>query len=342
MSRIGIIGDLHLGINESKPLFNEYHMSCINHIYDEFKKEGITDIVYLGDVFDKRYSISVKTLKQANDIFDNEFNQTFLLGNHDICYKNSNELNSVEILLGDKNKVIVNTPEEIEFGDKKILIVPWINKTNIEESTNIINDSEAEYMLGHLEMSGFEMIRGIICRDSQFKLSILNKFKHVISGHFHCFSQQNNITYLGSVCEMTWNDYNVDKYAGILDSETDELQLLSIPRRLHEIIRIKKDTVLPDIENYKDKIVKVYLYTKRTITLEKFITKLDDLSLSVIVIEEEILNATEDFDIENHNMSILDLWQAYLGEMSMTKKDATIVNKIFNDVYLKVQTGDLD
>jgi len=338
---IGVVGDIHLGINENKPLFNLYQKKCITHIYNEFNMKGIKDIIYLGDIFDKRYSISVKTLKQANDIFDNRFNQHFLLGNHDVTYKNSNELNSVELILGKKNNVVVNLPEEIEIGGKKILLVPWINKTNLNQSTEIINDSTADYLLGHLELNGFEMIKGIISRTGQFKSTLLKHFKHVITGHFHNYSQRKNITYLGAVCEMTWNDFGVDKYAGMIDTDTDTLHLIEIPYKLYDTIRIKKNEPLPNIDQFKDKIIKVYLYTKRTIKIEKFITQLDDICQSINVIDEQVITATEDFDIESHNMSILELWKSYLDEMNITKKDATIVNKIFQDVYYKVSIGEV-
>ncbi len=339
--KIGIIPDMHIGISEHKELFNKYHMKCIDYIYSEFKKLNIEHIIYLGDIFDKRYSISVKTLKQAKDIFNNDFKQYFLLGNHDVTYKNSNELNSVEILLGEKNKVVVNTPEEIHLGNKKFLLVPWINKTNIEKVTEIINDSTAEYLLGHLDLNGFEMIRGIVSSNGQFKLSLLKKFIHVISGHFHCFSQRKNITYLGSVSEMTWNDHNVKKYAGYLETDTDEFNTIEIPYSIYKVIRIKSNKDIQDINLFKDKIVKVYLYIKRTIKIEDFISKLIDVCMSVTVIDEEVINATLNLNLNEQNMSILELWKSYLNEMEITKKDSMICDRIFNESYLKVTGGNL-
>ena len=339
--RVGIIGDMHLGINEHKYKFNDYHLKCINHIYGEFRKWGIQNIIYLGDVFDKRYSISVKTLKLANEIFNNEFKQYFLLGNHDVTYKNSNKLNSVEILLGDKNKVTTELPEELYF-EKKFLMVPWINKSNIQEATKIIKNSKADYLLGHLDLNGFEMIRGFVSTKGQFDLKLLKKFKQVVTGHFHCFSQKNNITYLGNVCQMTWNDFNVKKFAGFIDTETDKLNLIDIPYNMYEVIRIKSTKDIVDPQQFKDKIIKVYLYTKRTIKVEKFISELVDIALSVNVIDEQVMHATADFDIEASNMSILELWSQYLDEMEIPKKDQVICDKIFKQTYLKITSGDVD
>lgn len=341
--RVGIVGDIHLGINENKPQFVKYQNKCLEYIFAEFRNLGITHVVYLGDVFDKRQSISVKTLRQAMDVFENNgFEQYFVLGNHDVAYKNSNELNSVEILLGEKNKVFTDLPEEIELGSKKFLMTPWLNKTNVEEATKIIKKSKADYLMGHLELGNFEMIRGINSQHGHLSLSTLESFEHVISGHFHCYSNRGNITYIGNVCQMNWNDFGEEKKVGYIDTETDELHYVPIPYTLYEKIKIKKDTELNDPLQYEDKIVKCYLYTDRNIKIEKFITKVVDVAMSVNVIDEQVMIATEDFELSEHNMGVVDLWSKYLEELDLTKKDKRIINDIFNNAYLRVNLGDTD
>lgn len=339
--KIGIVGDIHLGINENKILFDDYHFQCLDYIYNEFTALGIQDIIYLGDVFDKRYSISVKTLEKAKDLFNNKFNQHFLVGNHDATYKNSNKLNSVEILLGDKNKVVANLPEELIFDDKKFLMVPWLNKTNYDQCINTIDNSDADYMFGHLDLSGFEMVKGFLSKKGQVEKAQLRKFKQVVTGHFHGFSQKKNITYLGSVCQMNWNDYGLEKFAGYIDTKTDRLELIKIPYEMYDIIRIRTNKDIVDANQYKNKIIKCYLYTQRTIKIEKFITELVDICQSVNVIDEQVMLGTEDINIDSQDMSVSELWKSYLDELEIPKKDATIVNKIFNQTYMKVTTGDL-
>ncbi len=342
--RIGIIGDIHLGINENKPQFVDYQNKCIQFTFDEFRKLGITTIIYLGDVFDKRQSISVKALKQCIEVFDNEFEQHFILGNHDVAFKNSNELNSVEILLGDKerNHVYTSLPEEIELGGKKFLMTPWINKTIVEESTKIIKKSKADFLMGHLELGSFEMIRGINSQHGHLSLSALENFDRVISGHYHCFSHRANVTYLGNICQMNWNDFDEYKHVGFIDTETDEFKLIEIPFILYEKIRIRSADDCKDPLQYKDKVVKCYLYTDRNIKIEKFITKVVDVAMTVNVIDDTVMMATENFDVEGSNMGVTDLWEKYLEELDMTQKDKEIINNIFHNAYLKVNLGDTD
>lgn len=336
--KVGIIGDVHLGVNEENQVFVDYQVKCINFIFDEFKKQGITDIIYLGDILDKRQSISVKTIKLLKNILKNDFNQYFLIGNHDTVFKNSNELNSVELLLGEDNKVIPNLPEEIELGNKKFLITPWINKSNIEESTKIIKKSKANYMLAHLDLIDFEMIRGIVSRKSHIDLKLLNDFEHVISGHYHCYSNKNNITYLGSVCEITWIDHEVDKFCGWIDTETDKLTTLKIPLTIYEKIRIYTEDDCIDFEKYKNKIIKIYLYTDRNVKVEKFISSVIDVANSVKIIDEKAItdSSSDDLDIETKNMKVLDLWKNYVEEIEMEDNERQIITDIFQDAYMNI------
>lgn len=341
--KVGIVGDIHLGVNENKPAFVNYQNQCIDYVYNKFRELGITHIIYLGDVFDKRQSISVKTLKQAMDkLDDNGFEQHFVLGNHDVAYKNSNELNSVEILLGEKNAVYTDLPTEVELGGKKFLMTPWINKTNGEESQKIIKNSKADYLMGHLELGSFEMIRGINSLHGHLNLKVLERFEHVVSGHYHCFSNRGNITYLGNICQMNWNDYGEVKQVAYIDTDTDDLVLIDVPFTLYEKIRIKSKDDCINPKQFADKIVKCYLYTDRNIKIEKFLTEVVEVAMAVNIIDDTVMAATENFEINEASMGIPELWKNYLEELELPRKDKEIINGIFNNAYLKVNLGDTD
>ncbi len=79
----------------------------------------------------------------------------------------------------------------------------------------------------------------------------------------------------------------------------------------------------------------------KVLGFEKFISDLVDVCQSVNVVDEQVMLATENFDVDSHNMSVLELWKSYLDELEIPKKDAAVVNKIFNQTYLKVSTGDV-
>ena len=342
--QILLVGDLHFGIQEHNDNFFNYQFDCINWLYDEAANRNIKEIVFLGDIFDKRKSINLKVLNKVyNEFLNEEFNHYFILGNHDTFYKNSNTVNSLQILFNQHN-IITNIPKQLKFGNKSFLFVPWINKENYDICYDMIQNSNDNYICAHFDLAGFEMTKGFLSKHSSVPISSLKNFDKVFSGHYHGFSQKDNITYVGSLCELNWNDYNIPKVVGILDTETDEVEYIKNPNKFFKKIKIRhlEDLENIDIEEYRLKNIKIYLYIERNIKIEKFISEIIDIADTVNVIDEKIMNTISDVELDIKKMEIDELWSAYIDELDVTKKEKGYINKIFFDAYDKVQRGDLD
>ena len=86
-----------------------------------------------------------------------------LVGNHDTYFKNTNEVNSLELLLeGHHNITCVHHCTEVEFEDVKMLLVPWWCDDNDEHIKNTLTSTNATHIVGHFEIDGFEMSKGSI------------------------------------------------------------------------------------------------------------------------------------------------------------------------------------
>ena len=116
----------------------------------------------MGDVVDRRKYISYRI---AND-FRKKFIQRFqelninlhiIIGNHDTYFKNTNEVNSMEELVGSDRFKIYTGPEVVNFDDVPIQFIPWINANNYSESMSALSKSPADIIMGHLEINCFEM-----------------------------------------------------------------------------------------------------------------------------------------------------------------------------------------
>ncbi len=346
MSRILFCTDLHFGAHEYSETFIEYQFACVRWMYEQAEKYNIDKIIFLGDVFDKRRSINLKILENVYKNFgNNDFEHLLLLGNHDVYYKNDNAINSLDILFPN-SKVFTTLPTEIDIGNKKFLMVPWINKENYEKSLKIIKDSTADYLCGHLDMAGIELIRGFVSEIDSVPQKILQKFDRVFSGHYHLFSEKENIMYFGSLCQLTWNDYKEKKYIGIFDSEKDELELVENPLTYFEKIKIKDDKdivqIRLNIEQYKDKMIKLYLYTERNIKVEKIISAIVDIAVKVNIIDEQVLLSTENIKLDTSSMELTELWKKYLHETEFSDLEKKYINKIFLDTYERVSRGDFE
>jgi DNA repair exonuclease SbcCD nuclease subunit len=343
--KLGIIGDIHIGAQENNENFLKYQEESLKFAYNKFRENNIEHIVYLGDVFDKRRQVSFKTLKFFQEIFENDsFTHYMLAGNHDCYYKDTNEINSLDLLLNDYDnvKVVSQLPQEIIIQDESFLFTPWINKSNLEESEEIISKNKSKYMFAHLDLAGFEMIKGIKSSHNSLSTDLLIDYERVLTGHYHNYSEKNNITYLGSLCEMTWNDENVDKFIGILDTENNDLEKIQNPSKLYYKLKIKSDEdILDDIDFLKEKNVKIYLYTERNIKIEKYITEIIEIAYDVNIIDEQVLNTIPDIELQK-DISIVNLWSNYIDELEMNNTDKNAINKIFESTYIKVISGDIE
>ena len=62
-----------------------------------------------------------------------------ILGNHDLYYKNTSEVNSCEALLKYDNITIYADTITKDYDGCLITLLPWIHKTNIEDTLDIVS-----------------------------------------------------------------------------------------------------------------------------------------------------------------------------------------------------------
>ena len=166
--KIALITDTHFGARNDNVNFNEYFFEFYeNQFFPYLKEHGITDVVHLGDVMDRRKYVSYRIAKDFRERFVNKFtdlNFHMLVGNHDTFYKNTNAVNSLQELVDGRYKgiTVYDKATEVEFDGCKILFVPWINADNMSHTMQMLQTSDAQICMGHLELNGFEMQKGMV------------------------------------------------------------------------------------------------------------------------------------------------------------------------------------
>ena len=97
----------------------------------------------MGDAFDSRKGIEFKSLKWSKRVVFNPLKERgikmhLMVGNHDAYYKNTNEINAVDLLLKEYDNVeVYSSPTEVSVGDLPVLFIPWINEQNEKETNDI-------------------------------------------------------------------------------------------------------------------------------------------------------------------------------------------------------------
>ena len=295
--KIAILNDTHCGVRNSSDIFLNNSAEFYDKVFFPYCIENnIKQIVHLGDYYDHRKFINFKALNHNRKHFLNKLRENKMLmdiipGNHDTYYKNTNDLNSLKELLGYfMNEIhIIMQPTVMSYGNLKLALLPWINAENYEESVNFVKSCKADILGGHLELNGFDLMRGVK-NTHGMDHKIFSKFEMVLTGHFHTKSNKDNIHYLGSQLEFTWSDAHDNKYFHVLDTDTRELTPVHNPYTLFE--KIYYDDTTTDYTNFDaticdNKFVKVIVSNKTDMfTFDRFIDKIQNQKIHELKIAE--------------------------------------------------------
>jgi len=336
--KIAIITDTHYGARKGADYIHSYFKKFYDNIFFPYlEKNNIDTIIHMGDMFDSRKSIDYQSLEWSKRVvFEplKKYKVHAITGNHDAYYKNTNKVNSPELLLKDYDNIITySKPTEISIDGLDILLLPWINSENFKESKEFIDNSKSKVAMGHLEINGFKATRGHMMEDGM-DVSIFSKFEKVYSGHFHTRSTDGKIYYLGNPYEMYWNDVNDKRGFHIFDTETLTHTPIDNPYKLFYNIYYE-DTPHQtfDSTEYTNKLVKVIVRKKtNTKQFERFIDKLYSSNVQDLkIIENFVIQENENFEIdeEENTLSILN---RYIDE-SEFEYDKNIIKGIFQDLY---------
>ncbi len=125
--RLAIITDTHYGARKGSQLFHDYFEQFYNDIFfPTLDKEKIDTVIHMGDAFDSRRGIEFKSLGWAKRVVFNPLREMgitmhLMVGNHDAYYKNTNDINSIDLLAIRSFKVLA--PEILSVRSVIILLL---------------------------------------------------------------------------------------------------------------------------------------------------------------------------------------------------------------------------
>ena len=343
--KIAIITDTHFGARNDNQNFSDFFFKFYEEVFfPTLVERGITTCIHMGDVMDRRKYVSYKTATDFRQGFINRFKELDIdlhitVGNHDTYYKNTSEVNSMEELAGYGK--IYTGPEVVEFDGTPILLMPWINANNYDESIKELNTAKANILMGHLEIAGFPMnSQGMVSDDGWDKQSF-KRFETVFSGHFHHKNDDGQIYYLGTPYEIYWNDCDDQKGFHIFDTATRELERIVNPFTLFKKIYYddsQNDYSKHDVTKYKDHYVKVIVVNKKDLYgFDKFTDKLlraDCYDVKIIEDFSELDASNVSDDIVENTEDTLTLLDKYIDELDITlSKDRlkTTMKSLYNE-----------
>lgn len=348
--KIALITDTHFLTKNDNLAFADYFSRFYKNVFIPYLKEhNIKYMLHLGDIFDKRKSVSFYAANRMKEDLVIPLHQLgveshYIIGNHDVPYKNLNMYNSMESLFHNTNYNLkyYENATEIEIDGTPILLIPWINQENFEHTMELVKSTKAQIMFGHLELQGFQMYLGSVNTDG-LEPGIFSKFDIVGTGHFHHKSTEGNIHYLGAPYEMTWSDFNDPRGFHVFDTATRELTYIQNPHRMFHKLYYNDETVeqsvTQDLSHIKDCVVKVIIINKTNpLMYDQFMDKIEKTGVSEIQVVDDHrnLNVVDDEDLISGVEDTITIMNNYVKKMEVVDKDKSALDLLFRQLHEEV------
>jgi len=347
---IAIITDNHFGArNDSVSFLDFYQKFYDGTFFPTLIENNITTVLMLGDTFDRRKYVNFLTLRRSKEMFFDKLEELdiqvhMLAGNHDTYFKNSDVVNSVDLLLKQYSNVhVIDTPQTIIVEDQPICMIPWICADNHKECLEEIKNTPATICMGHFEIAGFAMYKGM--SSEGLERSIFRKFNNTFSGHYHHRSSADGIFYLGNPYQLTWSDYEDVRGFHLYDVKNYELEFIPNPndmffKIIYNDINFKGylPKRLEDLSLYSNKYVKVVVLNKNNPYLfDKFMEKLYNVNPTDVTIVEDIIDLTEtgNDDIITQSEDTLTILNKFVDSVQEDNIDNNRLKGILHEIYVE-------
>ena len=125
-TKVAIITDQHFGArNDSTHFLDYYEKFYKDTFFTTIDEHNISTVLILGDTFDRRKYVNFYTLKRTKEMFfdrlaERNIQVHMLAGNHDTYFKNTNDVNSVDLLLKEYSNVnVIYKPRTSRLQDAR-------------------------------------------------------------------------------------------------------------------------------------------------------------------------------------------------------------------------------
>lgn len=297
---VAIISDIHLGIHGDSPVWHKIALDYARWLKDELNKHNVNIIFILGDLFNNREEVGVKTLSATEEFFNilKEFKIKIMLGNHDCYFKDVTDITSASLLRGWNNIEIIDKMESVKVKGKVLTFCPW--------GTDINSIPSSDYVFGHFAINTFHENTVKLCEHGVNSEELLAKSPLIFSGHFHIRSEreysQGKIIYNGCPFQMNFGDTETKKgvyLLNLVDGNYEFIENTVSP----QYFKIKLSTLLDPLtmkeaaQKIKNNFIKIV--TDADIEYRPFTAVMEKLMLL------KPLDLTNDFrDIQNASMPL--------------------------------------
>ena len=331
--KVACFTDIHFGLKGGSRTHNTDCEQFVDWFCDTAKANGCETAIFLGDWHHNRSTTDVSTmnytvsnLERLNASFEKVF---FILGNHDLFYKDKREINSIEFMRLFPNIISIKDPLTME----DVTILPWL----VGDEWRDIPKIKSRYIFGHFELPSFYMNAMVQMPDhGQLQRSHFQHQDYVFSGHFHKRQQNNNIVYIGNAFPHNYADAGDDDRGMMILEWGGKPEYITWPDQ--PIYRTYK---LSQIIDTPEKLLRPKMHCRVTIDLpitfeeanfikEKFMPEYDLRELMLIPEKVEVDSNATPIDINFESVDTIVMNQ--INSIDSDSFDKSLLLEIYNDL----------
>ena len=210
--------DIHLGLKSNSQQHNQDCLDFVTWVVKQAEEQDCDTGFFLGDWHHNRSSLNITTMNysiKALEILDSYFKKFyFIIGNHDLYYRDRRDIASVAFADKFPNIKLINQP----YTEDGVTLLPWM----VNDEWKHVKKIKSPYVFGHLELPHFMMNAMVAMPDhNELHEDHFENQKTVVSGHVHKRQQRGNITYRGNCFPHNYADVG-DTERGMMIMEHDK------------------------------------------------------------------------------------------------------------------------
>lgn len=205
ITKLLMFTDIHFGARNNSDQHNLDNLDFVDWFIEKAKEEKPSHIAFLGDFYENRNAINVRTLNHATEAC-RRLNALgipiiFIIGNHDLYHRSNRKIFSTNMFEDLENFILVNEPMELT---KDFYVAPFLFREEYPTLAADINGHK--YVLGHFEFRNFVVTGATRTLDHGPDPEAFNGPKFIFSGHFHKRQHNRNIIYIGNTFPTNYGD----------------------------------------------------------------------------------------------------------------------------------------
>lgn len=194
-------------------------------------ERGITDVLFLGDLFQDRSRMDVFSYQRTFEVFE-EFsglNFRLLLGNHDLWFADKWDVSSVTPLKALPHVTVIDRPTSTDIGGRTFDWLPFV-KNPLKAVDQYFPKREDRVLCAHVAIDGCQLNSAGHVSDVSVEhesdmvkvdRSRFGAWDRVFLGHYHAPQHlTDTMEYVGSPLQLNFAEAGQVKHLVVLDTDT--------------------------------------------------------------------------------------------------------------------------